>query len=183
MRVISGSKKGHKLKTPKNHNVRPTEDRVKESIFNIIGQIGQDWIILDGFGGTGSIGIEFLSRGAKLSYLVDNSRDTIGLIEENLKHTKLLDRSILINKDIFLAIRGFANKGLKFDFIYLDPPFKQEGFIEGLLEAIAEKNILADNGKILLEHEKELVLKETNDFKIYDYRKYGSKAITFLKKF
>ena len=84
MRVISGSRKGHKLKSPKGENTRPTEDRIKESIFNILGNIKNNSLVLDLFAGTGSIGIEFLSRGAESCYFIDLSNDSIKIIKENL---------------------------------------------------------------------------------------------------
>lgn len=183
MRVISGTRKGHRLKSPKSMNIRPTEDRIKESLFNILGMIDEDSIILDGFGGTGSIGIEFLSRGAKFCYFIDNSIESINLIKENLIHTKLLDQSKVIKKDFFAAIKILKGEGLIFNYIYLDPPFRQDGFIHKILNSISVENILEDNGLVLVEHETELVLEdEIFDFVKVDYRNYGSKSISFYKK-
>ena len=82
MRVISGLKRGHKLKAPKGLEVRPTEDKIKESLFNILGYIDKDSLVLDLFGGSGSIGIEFLSRGARVCYFVDISSNSISYIKE-----------------------------------------------------------------------------------------------------
>ncbi len=88
MRVISGDKKGFKLKAPKGMDTRPTEDRIKESLFNILGPINENSIVLDLFSGSGSIGIEFLSRGgAKFVYFIDNSNLSISTIKENIAHT------------------------------------------------------------------------------------------------
>ena len=183
MRVISGLRKGHKLKTPKGREVRPTEDRVKESLFNILNNIDEDSIILDGFAGSGSIGIEFLSRGAKLSYFVDKSAESIKSIEENLTHTKLKDNSIVIKKDLLLVIKDLKRDEIKFDYIYLDPPFNQLNLIKNVLNEININDILKINGKIIIEHEKELELEEDlYNFTQTDYRKYGSKAVTFYEK-
>jgi 16S rRNA (guanine(966)-N(2))-methyltransferase RsmD len=183
LRVISGLRKGHKLKTPKGINVRPTEDKTKESLFNILGHIDEDSIILDGFGGSGSIGIEFLSRGAKLCYFVDNSMDSINIIKENLVHTKLIDRSVVLKSDIMVAIRNFGEKKLKFNYIYIDPPFFKEGFICKILKKIDEDNILAEDGLIIIEHEKELELEDVlYNFNKRDLRRYGSKSLSFYRK-
>ena len=183
MRVISGLRKGHKLKTPKGTDVRPTEDRVKESLFNILNNIDENAIILDGFAGSGSIGIEFLSRGAKLSYFVDRSAESIKSIEENLTHTKLKDNSIVIKKDLLITIKDFKNDNIKFDYIYLDPPFNQLNLIEKVLKEISINDILKINGEIIIEHEKELELEENlYNFKRTDYRKYGNKSVTFYRK-
>lgn len=182
MRVISGLRKGHKLKCPKGNNVRPTEDKIKESLFNILGPIDKEAIVLDGFGGTGSIGIEFLSRGAKTSYFVDNSMESIEIINENLRHTKFIDQGVVIKIDIIGALKVFASKGVSFDYIYLDPPFRQEGLIESILEQINKENVLEDFGVIIIEHEKELVLNdELFGFVKTDFRKYGSKSLSFFK--
>lgn len=183
MRVISGSRKGHKLKGPKGISVRPTEDRTKESLFNILGHIDEDSIILDAFGGSGSIGIEFLSRGAKTCYFVDNSIESINIINENLEHTKFLPQSIVIKSDILVAIKKFSLKQLSFNYIYLDPPFRQKGLIQKLLEVIDKENILASYGMIIIEHEKELELEENlSGFLKSGFRKYGSKSLSFYKR-
>lgn len=183
MRVISGLRKGHKLKTPKGTDVRPTEDRVKESLFNILNNIDQNSIILDGFAGSGSIGIEFLSRGAKLCYFVDRSTDSIKSIEENLTHTKFNDHSLVIKNDLLIMIKDFKRNNIKFDYIYLDPPFNQLNLIRDVLNEIDINDILNINGEIIIEHEKELELEEKlYNFKKTDYRKYGSKSVTFYRK-
>ncbi len=183
MRVISGIRKGHKLKSPKGMSVRPTEDRTKESLFNILGHIDENSIVLDGFGGSGSIGIEFLSRGAKICYFVDNSIESINIINENLEHTKLLSQSIVTKSDIIVAIKNFGKKQLKFKYIYLDPPFHQDGLFPKLLETISKEKILANDGIIILEHEKELDLEDNlSGFSKSDFRRYGSKSLSFYKK-
>lgn len=183
MRVISGLRKGHKLKAPKGMDVRPTEDRIKESLFNILQSIDQDSSILDGFGGSGSIGIEFLSRGAKTCYFVDSSKESIDIINENLKHTKFVEHSFVIRNDIMIAIKSFGEKKLSFNYIYLDPPFKEHNLIYKSLELIIYENILNYNGIIIIEHEKELKLEENiNGLIKFDYRKYGSKSLSFYKK-
>lgn len=182
MRVISGLRKGHKLKAPKGLKVRPTEDRIKESLFNILGPINENNIVLDAFGGTGSIGIEFLSRGAQKCYFVDNSKESIDIINENIEHTKFLSQSIVIKNDIMFEIDNFASKQLLFNYIYLDPPFRQEGLIHNILEKINKSKILNSNGIIIIEHEKELNLDDDIDnFKKFDYRNYGSKSLSFYR--
>lgn len=182
MRVISGISKGHRLKGPKGSKVRPTEDRIKESLFNILGHIDTNTVVLDAFAGSGSIGIEFLSRGAKESYFIDNYYDSISTIKENLEHTKLIDRANVIKSDIFVMLKGFNKKDFGFDYIYLDPPFNQEGLVPKLLEAIYKDNVLNKDGLIIVEHEKDLELEENiYNFEKVDYRKYGSKSLTFYK--
>jgi 16S rRNA (guanine(966)-N(2))-methyltransferase RsmD len=183
LRVISGLKKGHKLKAPKSIDVRPTEDRIKESLFNILNHIDGESIILDGFAGSGSIGIEFLSRGAKLCYFIDSSPDSIASVKENLNHTKLVEQSIVLKSDTIFAIKSLGQKNITFDYIYLDPPFRQPDLIDKLLREIALNKILDNKGMIIIEHEKELKLEEKlYEYEQIDYRKYGSKSLSFYKK-
>lgn len=183
MRVISGTRRGHKLKVPKGIDVRPTEDRIKESLFNILKNIKNDGIALDLFGGSGSIGIEFLSRGAKKCYFVDISPQSISIIEENLIHTKLMDKAIILKKDGIKAVEYFSRENLKFDYIYIDPPFKEHNLLIRVLKSIMENEILFKDGIVMIEHENELVLEdEIFVLKKTDYRKYGSKSISFYKR-
>lgn len=183
MRVISGEKKGHRLKAPKGMDVRPTEDKIKESIFNIIRPLKIESIVLDLFAGSGSIGIEFLSRGAKKAYFVDASQNSIDVIKENINHTKLGDKSKVLKMDANRALSKFSGDNLKFDYIYLDPPFKYHELLYKVINSIDKYDLLESNGVLLIEHEKELNLEEEiNNLNKYDFRNYGSKSISFYKK-
>ncbi len=183
LRVISGSARGHRLKAPKGDRVRPTEDRIKESLFNILGHIRSHTRVLDIFGGSGSIGIEFLSRGAKEAYIVDIDRDSIKAIRDNLEHTKLEDRAQVLNLDAFIALDRFESDDISFHYIYIDPPFNVDGIVDRVMESIDGKHILEDGGLIMIEHEKELLLEEKiYGFERVDSRKYGNKFIDFYKK-
>lgn len=179
MRVISGKKKGHRLKAPKGKDTRPTEDRIKESLFNILGDIDKDSTVLDLYAGSGSIGIEFLSRGANEAYFVDNSPQSIKAIKENLVHTGLEESANIIKADAKKSINILANKGIFFDYIFMDPPYGRNLIVK-VLEQIWEKGILNGLGIIILEHEKELVLEDkVYGFTKLDHRDYGSKSLTF----
>ena len=183
MRVISGDKKGHRLKAPKGIDVRPTEDKIKESIFNIIRPLQMESIVLDLFAGSGSIGIEFLSRGAKKAYFVDASQKSIEAIKENINHTKLEEKSIVLKIDASRALDKFSRDNLKFDYIYLDPPFRHTELLYKVVSSIDKYDLLKSNGVLLIEHEKELNLEENiNNLNKYDFRNYGSKSISFYKK-
>ncbi len=183
MRVISGLRKGHRLNSPKGMDTRPTEDKVKESLFNILGYIHGDSIVLDLFGGSGSIGIEFLSRGAKECYFVDNSAKSIAAIKENLIHTKLIESAIVMKSDAIKAIKHLESNEISFDYIYLDPPFRQEDLLFNVLTTLNDYPILSDQGRLIIEHERELVLEDTiSDFNKIDERRYGSKTITFFRQ-
>ena len=182
MRVISGIRKGHKLKSSKGQTTRPTEDRIKESLFNILGKLKEDSLVLDLFAGSGSIGIEFLSREAKAAYFIDSSYDSIKTIKENLTHTKLLEDAFVYKKDSLSAIEFFKDQDLKFDYIYIDPPFKNHELLFNVLKNLNKYTILKNDGIIIIEHEKSLKLDtEISAFKMIDSRNYGSKSISFFK--
>lgn len=182
MRVISGLKKGHRLKALKGLEVRPTEDRIKESLFNILGVIDSQSIVLDLFAGSGSIGIEFLSRGALKSYFVDIAANSISVIKENLIHTDFLSNSVIIKKDAKRTITQFYNNKIKFDYIYLDPPFKNKDLLFTVIEAISETQLLFGEGIMIIEHEKEMVLEDDlYDFIKYKSKNYGNIILDFYK--
>lgn len=182
MRVISGIRKGHRLKTLKGDQVRPTEDRVKESLFNILTPINQDAVVLDLFAGSGAIGIEFLSRGVKRAYMVDVSKASIDVIKDNLKSTKLEDNSIVMHKDSISAIKYFGSTGIKFHYIFIDPPFKNHEILYNSIKCIDYNKLLESEGLIIIEHERELKIEEElMGFSLYDNRDYGKKSISFYK--
>lgn len=178
MRVIAGSRKGHGLKAPKGHHVRPTEGRVKESLFNILGPISNEAIVLDAFAGSGSIGIEFLSRGAKKAYFIDNSRDSIHAIYRNLEHTKLIEDGVVINTDIIRFLKTKGKKKKFFDYIYIDPPFEELNLVEDVLKVLNEEKYTL--GLIIVEHVGDFKYDE-KDYKLVDKRNYGGKNISFFK--
>lgn len=183
MRVISGLRKGHRINSPKGMDTRPTEDKVKESLFNILGHVHEDSLVLDLFAGSGSIGIEFLSRGAKECYFVDLSSQSISVINDNLLHTKLIQLSTVIKSDAIKAIKHLHNKRLKFDYIYLDPPFRHKDLLYNVLSTLNEYPILCDEALLIIEHESDLALEDSGfSFNKIDERRYGSKTITFFRQ-
>lgn len=182
MRVISGIRKGHRLKTLKGDQVRPTEDRVKESLFNILTPINQDAVVLDLFSGSGAIGIEFLSRGVKRAYMVDVSKASIDVIKDNLKATRLEENAVVLHKDSISAIKYFGSTGIKFQYIFIDPPFKDHELLYNSIKCINEHKLLESKGLIIIEHERELKIEEEfSGFSLCDKRDYGKKTISFYK--
>ncbi len=182
MRVITGSARGHALKAPKGENTRPTSDKVKESVFNIIGFIDDESIVLDLFSGSGSMGIEFLSRGAKTCYFIDADSNSIKIIKENLEKTKLVEKALVYKNDVERAIKVLGNKHIEFDYIFLDPPYNKE-CVTKTLENINNEKLLKKTGEIIIEHETKLELPDScYDFKKTDYRKYGDTSVSFYSK-
>ena len=183
MRVISGSARGTVLHSIEDISTRPTLDRVKESLFNIIQNNIEDTTVLDLFAGSGAIGIEFLSRRAKQVYFGDKSSKAVSMIEKNLEKTKLKEKAIVYNKDYIDCINTVKN--IKFDIIFLDPPYKEE-FALDAIEKISNLQLLKDDGIIIIEtDEPERDINRINNmninYKIYDLRKYGRVSLIFLK--
>lgn len=183
MRVISGSARGTVLHSIEDISTRPTLDRVKESLFNIIQNDIEDTTVLDLFAGSGAIGIEFLSRRAKQVYFCDKLSKAVAMIEKNLEKTKLKEKAIVYNKDYIDCINTVKN--IKFDIIFLDPPYKEE-FALDAIEKISNLQLLKDDGIIIIEtDEPEKDINRINNmninYKIYDLRKYGRVSLIFLK--
>lgn len=142
MRIISGTARGTKLFTLEGKNTRPTLDRVKESLFNIIQNEIEDSVVLDLFSGSGAIGLEFASRGAKKVYLNDNSKEAVQIIKQNIEKTHLSEKVQLFNLDYLKLIQKLQGKCL--DIVYLDPPYKTDFIIQSLNELLKLKLITQD---------------------------------------
>ena len=181
MRVISGKARGLKLDTPKNQDVRPTTDRVKESLFNMISSYIMDSNILDLFAGTGSLGIECLSRGAKNCVFVDKSKDSINIVRSNVKKARVENESTILNVDFKDAVKKLSTQNQKFDVIFMDPPYYENMFIE-CLKSIDEFNLLDEDGIIVVEHDtKDLFEDSIGRLNKSREKKYGNTTLTFYK--
>ena len=179
MRVITGKARGVQLKTPDGMQTRPTADRVKEALFSIINFDLPGAAVLDLFGGTGQLGIEALSRGAKSAVFVDQREDACKIIRENLRRTKLESQARVIRCDYLDYLRRSREK---FDIILLDPPYA-EVFLENALKCITEIDILQSGGIIVAERpvEKELPFEFEGFTRSKDY-KYGKILLTIYRK-
>lgn len=182
MRVISGKNKGQRIIAPKGKNTRPTEDRVKESIFNVLMPIKADSIVLDFFCGSGQIGIEFLSRGALEAVFVDNSRESINVVNDNLERTRLKEYAKVLKNGYLKALEFLNKENFSFDYIYMDPPFNETKMFINSLEKISNYNILKEDGILLVEHDKGMELGDIFNLKLIDNREYGSKNISIYNK-
>ena len=179
MRVITGSARGVRLETPEGLQTRPTTDRVKEGLFNIIQFDIPGRTVLDLFAGSGQLGIEALSRGAAQAVLVDFGKDALSAIKQNLKKTKFQNQSLVVQSDALDYIRRC---GRKFDLIFLDPPYAGE-ILENTLQTISEIDILSDSGIIICERplEKENLPELAGLSRSKDYT-YGKTLITLYRK-
>lgn len=181
MRIISGYLKGKKISLPKDNLIRPLKDIVKESIFNILEHSNEinykikNSIILDLFAGSGSFGLECISRGAKYVYFNENYKDAIRLLEKNIKSLDCEDKCQIIKNSCF-NLKGHFNK--KVNIIFIDPPFK-EAKVNELIELILELKILENKGTIIIHRNIKTLENITSKLKIFDSRNYGLSKIIF----
>lgn len=189
MRVISGKKRGLKLTSIENTNVRPTLDRVKENIFNIISKEIVGSVFMDIFGGFGGIGIEAYSRGAKKVYIFEIENKNFKIITKNVSKLDAKNNIEVFNEDYKYGIKKISNENIKADIIYIDPPYYYEIYeYLNILENIKNSNILKEKSKIIIECEKQIQnqilenYENIKDFEIIDKRNYGRAAIVFLQK-
>lgn len=183
MRVISGSARGTLLHSIEDIHTRPTLDRVKESLFNIIQSDIEDAVVLDLFAGSGAIAIELLSRGASKAYVCDNNPKAVEMIKKNLQKTHLEQKAIVYNKDYKECLKSLQN--VQFDIIFLDPPYKMDLAIDAIKQ-INNTQLLKNCGKLIVEtDEPEKYLEEIKNkninYEMYDLRKYGRASLIFLK--
>ena len=182
MRVISGTAKGTKLNSIDELSTRPTLDRVKEALFNIIQTKIPDSIILDLFSGSGAIGIEFLSRGCEKAYLCDNSQNAVNMINQNLERTRLKDKAVVMKKDYKKCLQDLGKENIAFDVIFIDPPYKDNIAVDAV-ETILSLKLLKEEGFIIIEtdeKDREIENLKKLDVQIYDCRKYGRVNLIFL---
>ena len=176
MRVITGSARGRKLKTPENYDIRPTTDNVKESVFNIIQFDIEGRRVLDLFAGTGQLGIECLSRGASSAVFVDQSREAVKIVKENLKACGLSGTVVQADATSFLRTCG------KFDIIFVDPPYDSDLY-ESVLNTVNSIDILSDGGIIICESRRERALPEmTAPYKKRKEYTYGKVKLCIYTK-
>lgn len=183
MRVISGTAKGTVLYSLEGKETRPTLDRVKEAIFNILQGEIPDAEILDLFAGSGALGIEALSRGAKKAVLCDKSKSAINIITKNLEKTHLNKQAILLQEDYKVALNSLKER-FQFDIIFLDPPYAKD-FVAQAVEKILAFQLLKQGGMIMIEtDEEERILEEIKDLSVIvrDLRKYGRVHLIFLNR-
>lgn len=181
MRVIAGSARGIKLKTIPEFTTRPTVDRVKENMFNIIQHSIYDSIVLDLFSGSGGLCIESLSRGASKAFFIEKNIKCIPIINDNIEKTGLSDRAVVVNTDFEFFLTKAKQNGLIFDIIFLDPPHKK-GLGLKALEIISENSLLNEGGIIVVEHHPdEEYPDECGNFDKFKFKKYGNTTLTFYK--
>lgn len=183
MRVISGSCKGRRLQPVPGQNTRPTTDKVKETIFNIIGPYFDGGTVLDLYGGSGGLGIEALSRGMEKGIFVDHFGPAIETIKANLEACRLTESAEVYRNDALRALNALEKKGQRFDGIFLDPPYAKAQLMRDL-SFISEGQLLKRGGFIVVEHSEKLPLPDDLDEHIqrFRYQTYNEQtALSFYR--
>jgi 16S rRNA (guanine966-N2)-methyltransferase len=183
MRIIAGIVKGFLLKAPKGLDVRPTSDRVKETVFNILSSQIVDAEVLDLFAGTGNLGLEALSRGAASAVFLDVSRKSLEVVKENIAHTNLNDRCEVRKTDALLGIDFFQKNHKKFDLIFCDPPYNQ-GLVGKVLANLDNPDsILSLDGVLIVEHSRHEGWPDCLEYlQMRRTEKFGETLISFVTR-
>lgn len=181
MRVIGGAAKGRRLKAPKGQAVRPTADRVKEALFNILPRDLSGARILDLFAGSGNLSIEALSRSAAHAVLIESSEQSAAIIRENLRHVGFTAQAEVWVAPVARSLRTLARRSDSFDYIFLDPPYDRE-LAGDSLELIARCDLLRAGGTLVIEHSARERLNEIyGRLRLHDQRRYGDTRLSFYR--
>ena len=167
---------------PKNYDVRPTADRVKESLFNIIGSKIVDAAVLDLFAGSGNLGLESWSRGARLVQFVDNNRVSLRLTESNIQKCRAEAECKVLKHDAEAAVDLLYKQGQRFDLVFVDPPYNK-GWVQKILVKLEKTPILAESGWLVAEHSMhdDIAIAVSDGYEIFRRQQYGETVLTFIR--
>jgi 16S rRNA (guanine966-N2)-methyltransferase len=182
MRVIAGDCKGRRLKAVPGQNTRPTTDKVKESMFNIIGPYFEGGVALDLFAGTGGLGIEALSRGIDRAIFIDQDFKAISVIRDNVRDLRLEERTEIYKNDARRALDLLANRGVRLDLVFLDPPYHNVGLYEDVILKMQALQLLNPKAIIVAEHSRDVMLPGAYD-RAMRWREatYGDISLSFYE--
>ena len=180
MRVVAGKYKGFNLMAPKGKNTRPTDNKIKEAIFDMLYPIKTNGNALDLFAGSGQMGIEFLSRGLEKVYFNESDRNSFRVLNENIE--KIKDDNYELSKlDFKMALENYKNQGIKFDYIFLDPPYAED-FIKTSLDLILNYELLNEDGIVITESDRYIEISDTYDLYLVKEKNYGRKIVKIYIK-
>ena len=181
MRVIAGTARSLQLITPEGNDTRPTTDRIKETLFNMIQFDIPGCVFADLFAGSGAIGIEALSRGASKTFFIENDKKAINCIEDNLRHTKLMDKAVVLKQDAVMALQYSIHEPV--DIVFADPPY-QKGFAEMILGASKASKAVTEDTILIMEAAKEEDFSFSSDygFEMIKEKVYKTNKHIFLKR-
>lgn len=179
MRITSGELKNRRIKSREGRETRPTLERIKEAIYSIIGEKIVDAKFLDLYAGTGNMTFEGISRGAKRAIMIEQDKEAVRIIIENVNHLGIENKCRAYKNDVFRAVEILSRKNEKFDIIFIDPPYK-ENISTKTIEKIFENNLLEEDGIIISEHSVyEKMPDKIGNFVKYDERNYNKKIVSF----
>ena len=183
MRIITGKARGLHLNVPKNYDVRPTADRVKESLFNIIGSKVVGAAVLDLFAGSGNLGLESWSRGARFVQFVDNSRASLKLTGSNIQKCRAEADCKVLKHDAEAAVDLFSKQGQRFDLIFVDPPYNK-GWVQKILKKLDSSPLLTENGWLIAEHSAHdgIAGATPEGYEVFRSQQYGETVLSFIKR-
>jgi 16S rRNA (guanine966-N2)-methyltransferase len=182
MRIISGTCRGRKLTPLKGMDIRPTSDRIREAIFNILGPRVRQARVLDLFAGTGALGLEALSRGAAHAVFVDQSHTACDVIRQNIDRCRFMEQATLIRQDLFSPWSDPVMASRCFDLIFLDPPYGRN-YVVKTLELPQFSALLSENGIIIAEHDtRETLSPALTGLDIFRQKKYSRTTVSFLTR-
>jgi 16S rRNA (guanine(966)-N(2))-methyltransferase RsmD len=180
LRVISGNLKGKKLFALKGLSLRPTSDRVKEAIFDMLQKFSPGKNVLDLFAGTGALGIEALSRGAQRAVFVEGNARSGAVLRRNIEACRLSGQAELVSQEVQAELKALEERGDSFDLIFLDPPYGK-GLAYRTLESLSRSHILSVNALIVAEHSPDEDLASVPSLERIDWRKYGRTEVSFFR--
>lgn len=181
MRVIAGRARGMRLRAPRGAAVRPTADRVKESLFSILADRVQGASVLDLFAGSGALGIECLSRGAERAVFVDRGRGSLEAVRDNVNRAGFADQAELVRGDALAAVRSLGEAGRTFDIVFADPPY-EAGMAARVVAAVAGADIVRPGGWLVVEHSvREEIPAAVENLRAVRTRVYGDTVVTIFE--
>ena len=182
MRVISGLFRSRQLKGTPPAGIRPTSDKLRETLFNVLGPAVEGSTFLDGFAGMGGVGIEAVSRGARLVYFVDRSRKGCAIVRENLASLGVTEGVRVMEAELRRALDLFEREGAVFDIVFLDPPYERDTLYAESLLAFGSRPLLREGGVLVMEHSKRVELAETSgSLNRYRVLEQGDSTLSFYK--
>lgn len=180
LRVIGGELRGRRLRAPAGVLVRPTADRVREALFDILGARVSGSAFLDAYAGTGAVGVEAVSRGATSATFIEKDHGAVGLLRQNLDHAGVGARTRVVARDLAAAIRTLEGDGARFDIIFLDPPY-EGGELDRALRLVGTSRLLAEGGLVVAEHDARDQPPGTPQLRPARTVSYGRAALTFFR--
>jgi 16S rRNA (guanine(966)-N(2))-methyltransferase RsmD len=182
MRVIAGLFRSRRLKGNPPAGIRPTSDKLRETLFNILGPAVEGAVFLDAYAGTGGVGIEAISRGARRVYFVDQLRKACAIIRENLESLDVTEGVRVIESDFSRAIEMIEREGVRLDIAFLDPPYDREDLYQTSLEQLAARKLLAPGGILVIEHSKRVEMPDAQGgLEKYRTLQQGDSVLAFYR--